>query len=374
MKSQNPTPNEIPKLNSQRPRTGLGFGIWGFIGIWGLGFLLSCATPPPAPRPLPRLTLDAHVREIHALTFSPKGELFASAGGGNDPAVDEITLWTTDTGSRRMTFANYRGVAASLAFSADGKLLAVGATNGRITLLDVESGAERTSFTGTAGRVSALGFTFDGKVLVSVVQMEDEATEVTRWDVDRSAVRAVFRPGATPPVALAPDAGTVAWIAPGRPSSIFTTNAETQEKRLISNVGIVRGDTMVYSPDGRRIAAVHNETWSPIPNRCPYVYLIEVHTGKIQLRSPRLFDVRRGLAMSHDGQLLARGIDGGFELWDLKIPEVRAIVSEPSSKSEGAELLIFSPNDQTLISSDGRGMLLLWDVPKVLRVTDGAVP
>jgi hypothetical protein len=32
---------------------------------------------------------------------------------------------------------------------------------------------------------------------------------------------------------------------------------------------------------------------------------------------------------------------------------------------EGAELLVFSPDDRTLVSSDRRGYLLLWDVPKL---------
>src|SRR5262249_20845009 len=136
-----------------------------------LAVLGGCATTTTlsAPRPAPRVVLDAHVREIHALAFTPDGALFASAGGGANPAADEITLWTTATGEGRMTFADYKGVASSLAFSPDGKLLAVGAGDGRITLLEVETGLTRSSFIGTPGDVSCLAFTFDGKVLVSVV-------------------------------------------------------------------------------------------------------------------------------------------------------------------------------------------------------------
>ena len=343
-----------------------------------LAALSACTTVPAGPRPQPRVVLDAHAREIHAVTFSPDGTLFASAGGGNNPAADEITLWTTATGERRMTFADYKGVASSLAFSPDGKLLAVGAIDGRITLLEIESGAERTSFTGAAGEVKGLAFTFDGKVLVSMVHGagEPEAIEVCRWDVERSAQRASFRPAGSSPAALSSDGMTLAWIIPGRPSSLWATNLETQEHRAVSIAGVVPGDTLVFSPDGRRLAAVHYESWSPIPNRCPYVYLIDVPTGRLLLRSPRPFDARRGLALSHDNKLLARGVDAGFQLWDLNGLEVMTTVSGPPGKMEGADLLVFSPDDKTLISSDRRGHLLLWDVPRIVAssVSAAAAP
>jgi len=301
--------------------------------------------------------------------------LFASAGGGANPAADEITLWTSATGERRMTFAAFKGIAASLAFSPDGKMLAVGTIDGRISLLESDTGAERSSFVGTAGEVSSLAFTFDGKVLVSVVHLtgEDEIVEVCRWDVERAVGRSTFRPGARSPFAISPDGLTLAWIVPGSPSGLWAANVETQEQRLLTNVAIVRGDTLVFSPDAKQIAAVHHADWSPFPNHCPYVYVIDARTGRILVRSPRPFDERRGLAISHDGKLLARGIDGGFELWDLKAMEDRTTVSGPSSKMDGAELLVFSPDDLTLVSSDRRGNLLLWDVAKLAPI-GGAVP
>lgn len=336
------------------------------LGLW-LWTVAACSTTSIAPRPQPRATLDAHAREIHALAYAPDGKLFATAGGGNDPAADEITLWTAASGERRMTFANYKGVVASLAFSPDGKLLAVGSTDGRITLLEVDSGTERSSLPPSAGAIAGVAFTFDGKVLVSVVHQEgdQETIEVVRWDVERTAQRASFRPGATSPFALSSDAMSLSWIVQGRPSGVWTTNLETQENRLVNNVAVSRGDTLAFSPDGSKLAAVHHAGWSPFPNHCPYLYLLDARSGRILIRSPRQFDDRQGLAMSHGGKLLARGVDGGFELWDLKTLEVIATVSGPSSKMEGADLLVFSPDDQTLISSDRRGVLLLWDIPKL---------
>jgi WD40 repeat protein len=341
----------------------------------------GCASAPPPVRPLPRAVLEAHTLEIHALAFSPDGTMFASAGPGAKAGADEITLWTTAAGDRRMTFANYKGIASCLSFSPDGKLLAVGGSFGRIALLDIESGAERISFTGREdrpGRVLCLAFSFDGKVLVSVVHSEgdQEDIEVFRWDVTRGAPRETLATHAAHPVALSPDGGLLAWPVPGLPSGIAVLDLETKAERLLSKVGVNHGDNLIFSPDGKWIAAVHHAEWSPFPNRCPYVYLIDAQTGRIRLRSPRPFDARRGLAVSHDAKLLVRGVDDGLQIWDLKTLEVRATVSESPQKTEGAEMLVFSPDDQTLLSTDGRGVLLLWDVARLLesRHEAGASP
>jgi WD40 repeat protein len=342
---------------------------------------IGCASAPPPVRPLPRAVLEAHAHEIHALAFSPDGTMFASAGPGTKNGIDEITLWTTATGERRMTFANYKGAASCLAFSPDGKLLAVGGRDGRIALLEIDSGAERISFTGHADRqglVSCLSFSFDGKALVSVVEFGDEQlhVEVFRWDVTRGAPRETLTTRAFPPLALSPDGGLLAWPVQSLPSGIAVLDLDTKAERLLSKVGVTAGDRLIFSPDGKWIAAVHHEDWSPLPNRCPYLYLIDARTGRIRLRSPRPFDARRGLAISHDAKLLVRGVDDGLQIWDLKTLEVRATVSESPQRTEGAEMLVFSPDDQTLISTDGRGLLLLWDVARLLesRHEAGATP
>ena len=336
----------------------------------GLALALGCSAAPPAIRPAPRAVLEAHARQIHAVAFSPDGSLFASAGGGAvNPAIDEITLWTTATADRRLTFANYKDVVSCLAFSPDAKTLAVGSSGGRLALLDIDSGTERSFFAGRAGQVSSLSFSFDGKVLVSVVHADEEKEllEVCRWDVQRGESRDTFTADATAPVALSSEGGALAWSVRGQPPGIRVLDLETKTERTFPKIGVNRGDSMIFSPDGKWLAAVHYEDWSPIPNRCPYLYLIEAQTGRIRLRSPRPFDARRGLALSHDARLLARGVDQGLQLWDLKTLEVVATVIEAPSRSSGADMLVFSPDDRTLVSTNGTGLLFLWDVPRLLE-------
>src|SRR5262249_37020148 len=160
----------------------------------------------------------------------------------------------------------------------------------------------------------------------------------------------------------------LAWPVAGRPPALRVVNLETKAEKTIPSIELRRGDSMIFSPDGKWLAAVHFEDWSPFPNHCPYLYLIDTQSGRVRLRSPRPFDARRGLAVSHDAQLLARGVDQGLQIWDLKTLELRATVTETLSRSAGAELLVFSPDDRTLVSTDGRGLLLLWDVNRLLDV------
>jgi WD40 repeat protein len=341
--------------------------------LWtlGLALALGCSSAPAVTRQVPRVVLEAHAREVHAVAFSPDGALFASAGvSAANPAIDEITLWTSSTGERRLTFANYKDVVSCLAFSPDSKTLAVGSSGGRLALLDIDTGKERIFFAGRAGRVSSLSFSFDGNVLVSVVHADEdkELLEVCRWDVPRGESRDTFTAGAAEPVALSSEGGSLAWPVAGQPPALRLVDLETKAERTVYAIDLRRGDSMTFSPDGKWLAAVHFEDWSPIPNHCPYLYLIDTQKGRVKLRSPRPFDARRGLALSHDARLLAQGVEQGLQLWDLKTLELRATVRETSSRSAGAELLVFSPDDRTLVSTDGRGLLLLWDVNRILEV------
>jgi len=330
--------------------------------------LAGCSFLPDEDLPVPRATLETRVSDVHALAFSPDGVLFASAGGSGAADSEEIALWVVASGERRRTFAKQPGRVSSLAFAPDSQSLAVGEAEGQIRILDVDTGAERTAFSGQGDRVSCLAFSFDGKYLTSVVD-GDPYVEVRRWDVKTGESRDQFVPPAAPPVALSADGGALAIPSPGDPAGIRVVDLESRKERVLSRIGLVPGDTLLFTPEGKSIAAVHVEDWSPLPNHCPYLYLIDVATGKIRLRSPRPFGSTRGLAVSHDAKLLAHGVGSGLQLWDLEHREVRVEIGSFPSGSNGAALLVFSPDDRTLVSTDGRGRILFWDVPRLLEPT-----
>jgi WD40 repeat protein len=327
--------------------------------------LSGCSFRSPIIPPGPRAVLDTLVPELRAVAFSPDGLLLASAGG-DESGGDEIALWTVATGVRKSTITHRTGTISAMSFSPDSGSLAVGEEEGRIRILDARDGQERVSFAGRPGRVTCLAYTFDGKALISMVEGDPEA-EVRRWDVKTGESRDLFTPPAAPPVALSPDGSRLALPSPGDPAGIRVVELEERKERVLSRIGLLPGDALIFTPDGKDVAAVHVEDWSPLPNHVPYLILLNAETGHILLRSPRPFGSRRALAVSHDAKLLAHAVGQGLQLWELPRKEVRTTL-DVIPGGEAIEILVFSPDDKTLVSADTRGRVLLWDVPRLLEI------
>jgi len=111
--------------------------------------------------------------EISALAFSPDNRLIAI--GGADYHVKLLRVadgWLLE-------YPSVEGRSISLAFSADGKMLASGDLTGNIHIWDTMNGNELAVLTGHAGAVVDLFFSVDGKNLISA---SDDGT-VRLWGV-----------------------------------------------------------------------------------------------------------------------------------------------------------------------------------------------
>lgn len=109
-----------------------------------------------------RAQLEGHKGLIRGLAVSPDGETIASGSEGDSM----LRLWDVRQGRMIQEFEVYVGV-KSVAFSPDGRLLAVGDKLPSISIWEVETGAKLRTWPCTGTYVTSVAFSGDGSRLVS---------------------------------------------------------------------------------------------------------------------------------------------------------------------------------------------------------------
>jgi RNA polymerase sigma factor (sigma-70 family) len=204
---------------------------------------------------------------VRSLAFSPDGRLLAI--GINKPTMtdaDEVRLIDVSTGTLNQAIP-FKGVLGGLAFSADGKRLAFGGKilnptePGRveITLWDVRKGAVGSTIERPLvdkgefqdSGLTCLAFSPDGAVLVAA---ETDCT-LRLWDTETGKLRRTLE-GHTDriwDVAFAPDGKTFVTASSDRTVRIWDTQTGKERRTLEGNKGRVYA--IAYASDGKTIAA-----------------------------------------------------------------------------------------------------------------------
>ncbi len=270
---------------------------------------------------------------IRACTSAGRKEVAAVTTGGT------IYRWDVATGRRRKIDADASG--ASVAFSPDGTLLAVGNNNNTISLHDPASGEEvRTLRLGeqAMGRrrrfghtVAALAFSPDGKVLATSAE---PFVRGRRWR--ETTTRESF---------------LVLWdVTEGR-----------ELRRLVPGPAPLSGrvQCLAYSPDGKFLAVVAAE---------PRVRLWEIATAREVFSFPLLPGPVHGLAFSPDGRLLATaGDEPVTRVWS---PATGHPVRRLGGHRDAVVAVGFAPDGRRLASASRDGTTLVWDAT-LLRPAPG---
>jgi WD40 repeat protein/serine/threonine protein kinase len=110
---------------------------------------------------------------VRTLAFSPDGKTLAVAASNG-----VVYLWDVPTRREDIVLKGHQAPVRSLAFSPDGKTLATGHADWNIVLWDPRTGQERATLGGHSHPVYALSFAADGSTLFSV----DEDGAVRRWE------------------------------------------------------------------------------------------------------------------------------------------------------------------------------------------------
>lgn len=302
-----------------------------------------------------KAVLKGHRFPITALAYSPDGKILASCSTDKT-----VRFWDPETG-KEVALLQHADLAQSLAFSADGKTLAVGADDG-IHLWSVADRKEQKVLKGDLkASITSLAFLPNKPILLS-----GSNKGMTLWDLEKGE-KIVSQPSRISCVALGPR-GQMAMGNYDRTVTLWSTQedkpANNEEKDdpalpayakpeqaralLQGHKGHVQG--LAFSPDSKTLATGGKDRiirlWDVATAK--QVASLEGHTSDIN-----------AVAFSADGKLLASvGGDRKVLLWD--VAKRKLVTSLPAGRDRLTSVA-FSPDGKTLAAGSWDKNVHLWD-------------
>ena len=293
-----------------------------------------------------------------ALAFSPDGAVLACAGDG------EVVLWDPHTTKRKATLSGQCGAINALAFSPEGKLLACASEGhwfghevmwvkgGEVQLWDVAAARRKRAIGKSRTEKTALAWSADGKLLA--VAGSDHAVRL--WDLAAGQPqRSVLRHKEVRALAFAPDGQSLA--------SGGEDGAKLWDLRTMKVRQALRGDevtSVAFSPAGDKLAAGSRSS----------VLLYDAGSGKREavLEKNASDSGVSNVAFSPDGNTLARGSNaflrpGNIKMWDVASKKLKRLIA--GNETSEVSAVVFSPDGHSLYSAGGvfeqAGDVTRWD-------------
>lgn len=295
----------------------------------------------------PRILLNTHDDQVEVMTFSPNGLVLATAD-----SASTVHLWgDLLTAQVVHRLPGYAEEVRALAFSRDGKRIAIGGNDRAIHLYDVPSGRL------LAGRPSdsrhSIAF-LDRPRPTLLSNAGDDGVQA--WDVETSAsVPSPMPAGDYRYVATSPDGRWVA--ATGADASLHLWDESTQSHRKLEG-SRTPGNFITFSADSKSFAVAATEegtvwVWD-VNNTEPRLLVIEATEGCC-VESVAFHPNGRLLLCGGIDFLSTSGAGGAVCIWDLA--ERKRVVSV----ADGATAVTFDPTGKWFAFATPDGPVVLAD-------------
>lgn len=315
---------------------------------------------------------DRQLQELRNLSVTASGKTIS---------FTDLNLGAEDGVPVRQLASPYIPV-TSLAFSADGKLLAIGTNNGIIKLLQVSDFAQVCSLGEHTEFVTSLAFSPDGMFLASG---SDDDT-VRLWRVSDCALLKTMEghQDNVESVAFSPDGSLLASASRDKTVRLWRVPEGARVRTLRGHTWIVY--SVAFSPDGRLIAASSSSSQSPMRVwRTANGSLVQTLKAGARQFSPgwglfaslmgKAVELRRmadqslvcrleggsgNVAFSPDGGLVAsESDDTTVRIWRVSDG---SLVHVLEGHTDSVTSIAFSPDGLFLASGGWDGSVLLWQI------------
>jgi WD40 repeat protein len=283
----------------------------------------------------------------HTLAFSPDGKHLAVPAPQN-----QIDVWEVAGLRKAFSLTCPNGYAMDVAFSPNGRWLAASTSSGG-TVWDLDT--RELAFTvPRKAWLARVAFNGDSRLLATAgIHRSLQLWDVPSWKEVRSLVGSNPHPNTA---AFSPDGrwlASAAGQAQGSSGEIMIWDLATGKQSTAYLGHADRVYTVAYSPDGRQLASASQDSTVKVWDVAngDTVWTLTGHGSEVNC-----------VAFSPDGRRLASaGNDRTVRLWDLSCGQELLTLSGHARQVYG---VAFSPDGQYLASTGADGTVQIWHGPR----------